>query len=206
MGLGAGILLAAMLIGLVLLYGQSRERWRWKKVFLTTLVVTVIIACAAWAYSEYKNRITAQSEFLSITLSSKVSDVRFIKGNPDITSVDENIWIFNDSNNEPELLVLFEDSVVKAVIYIGKCLYCNQLFGLGLGTTYEKVRERLGEPTSVSNSPDQLKRLASFEKWNVVFILKENKVINFGIYYPKLGAVTFSDRAWGTGVDPGLQI
>ena len=96
--------------------------------------------------------------------------------------------------------------MVKAVIYIGKCLYCNQLFGLGLGTTYEKVRERLGEPTSVSNSPDQLKRLASFEKWNVVFILKENKVINFGIYYPKLGAVTFSDRAWGTGVDPGLQI
>ncbi len=206
MGLGAGILLSAMVIGLVLLYGQTRDRWRWKKVFLTALVVTVIVACVAWAYSEYENRITAQSEFLSISLGSKVSDVRFIKGNPDMASMDGGVWIFNDSKKKAELLVLFRDTVVKAVLYIGDCFYCNQMFGLGIGASYEKVKEKVGEPTSVSISPDQLKRLASFEKWNVVFILKENKVINFGIYDPKLGPVVFSERAWSLGSNPGLQI
>jgi len=206
MGLGAGILLSAMVIGLVLLYGQTRDRWRWKKVFLTALVVTVTIACVAWAYSEYENRIMAQSEFLSISLGSKVSDVRFIKGNPDMASMDGGVWIFNDSNKKAELLVLFRDTVVKAVLYIGDCFYCNQMFGLGIGASYEKVKEKVGEPTSVSISPDQLKRLASFEKWNVVFILQENKVINFGIYDPKLGPVVFSERAWNLGSNPGLQI
>ncbi len=206
MGLGAGILLSAMVIGLVLLYGQTRDRWRWKKVFLTALVVTVTIACVAWAYSEYENRIMAQSEFLSISLGSKVSDVRFIKGNPDMASMDGGVWIFNDSNKKAELLVLFRDTVVKAVLYIGDCFYCNQMFGLGIGASYEKVKEKVGEPTSVSISPDQLKRLASFEKWNVVFILQENKVINFGIYDPKLGPVVFSERAWKLGSNPGLQI
>ena len=206
MGLGAGILLAAMVIGLVLLYGQTRDRWRWKKVFLTTLVVTVIIACVALAYSEYENRITTQSAFLSIALGSKVSDVRFIKGNPDMASMDGGVWIFNDSNKKAELLVLFRDKVVKAVLYIGECLYCNQMFSLGIGTSYEKVKEKLGEPTSVSISPDQLKRLASFEKWNVVFTLQENKIINFGVYDPKLGPVVFSERAWSLGANPGTQI
>lgn len=206
MGLGAGILLAAMVIGLVLLYGQTRDRWRWKKVFLTTLVVTVIIACVALAYSEYENRITTQSAFLSITLGSKVSDVRFIKGNPDMASMDGGVWIFNDLNKKAELLVLFRDKVVKAVLYIGECFYCNQMFGLGIGTSYEKVKEKLGEPTSVSISPDQLKRLASFEKWNVVFTLQENKIINFGVYDPKLGPVVFSERAWSLGANPGTQI
>lgn len=206
MGLGAGILLSAMVIGLVLLYGQTRDRWHWKKVFLTALVVTVTVACVAWAYSEYENRIMAQSEFLSISLGSKVSDVRFIKGNPDMASMDGGVWIFNDSKKKAELLVLFRDTAVKAVLYIGDCFYCNQMFGLGIGTRYEKVKEKVGEPTSVSISPDQLKRLASFEKWNVVFILKENKVINFGIYDSKLGPVVFSERAWNLGSNPGLQI
>ncbi len=206
MGLGAGILLAAMVIGLVLLYGQTRDSWRWKKVFLTTLVVTVIVACAAWAYSEYENRIAAQTKFLSIALGSKVPDVRFIKGNPVIASADGDVWIFNGSNKKPELLVLFKDAVVKSVLYIGECFYCNQIFGLGIGASYEKVKEKLGEPTSISISSDQLKRLASFKKWNIVFTLKENKVIKFGIYDPKLGPVVFSERAWGAGSNPGLQI
>ena len=206
MGLGAGIFLAAMVIGLVLLYGKTRDRRRWRKVFLSTLVVTVIIACVAWAYSEYENRMVEQIGFLSIALGSNVSDVRFIKGNPGMASVDGDVWIFKGSNKKPELLVLFKDRLVKAVLYIGECFYCNQIFGLGIGTRYEKVKEKLGEPTSVSISPEQLKRRASFEKWNIVFTLKENKVINFGIYDSKLGPVVFQERVWGAGSNLGFQI
>jgi hypothetical protein len=207
MGLGTGIFLASIVLGLVLLYGQTKDRWRWKKIVLRTLLGIFALASATalffWTYSKYENRVIAQTEFLSISLDDKAADVKFKKGNP--AADDGRVWIFRNSENMQEHVVIFKDSTIKAVLYVGDCTYCNNIFGLGIGTSYVEVKEKLGEPTSVSVSSDQLGRIASFEKWNLVFDLKENKVIAFGIYNPKLGPLIFSKEVGDESSKPVLK-
>lgn len=207
MELGTGIFLASVVLALVFLYGHTKDRWRWKTIALRTLLGLIVLAGGTalliWVYGKYENRVIAQTEFLSISLGDKAPDVRFKKGNP--ANDDGKIWIFNNSTNQPELVVIFKDTAVKAVLYVGDCTYCNNISGLGIGTSYAEVKEKLGEATSVSTSSDQLERLSSFEKWNLVFNLKENKVIAFGLYDPKLGPITFSKQAGDAGSNPARR-
>jgi len=196
MELGTGVFLASIVLGLVYLYVQTKDRWNWKKIILLPLSLIALFYVGVFLYEEWDSReethryvITdkAQTEFLSISLGDKVSDVRFKKGTPWGEGRDGDVWMFHDST------VIFKDKKVRAVLYSGECVICNQIFGdLGIGTSYEDLQGKLGEPTSVSSSADQLKRLVSFKKQNLVFFLEQNMVFQYGIYNSKQGPITFS--------------
>ncbi|WP_035384251.1 hypothetical protein [Ferriphaselus sp. R-1] len=200
MEVGTGIFLASLVLGLVLLYGQTKDRWGWKKILVRVLWGSIALGCLTalliWIYGKYETRVMAQTEFLSIVLGDKAPDVKFKKGNP--SAEDGQVWLYRNSSSENEAVVIFKGTEVKGVLYVGSCSYCYKISGLGIGTDYTELREKLGDPTSVAISPDQLRRLASFERWNLVFQLKENRVNAFGIYDPKFGPIVFSKQTSDT--------
>ena len=51
--------------------------------------------------------------------------------------------------------------------------------------------QKFGDPSSISISDDQLKRLVSFREYNVFFEFKEKEVIAFGIFNKEFGDMKF---------------
>lgn len=196
MTLGTGIFLSTLLIILVTLYGLTRERWNWKKIisrtFIALVSIGVFVAGSIWGFSTYQNRAVVHTEFSDIKLSHTQSDLRFIKGSPH--TEDENIWLYRDKfDNEHELVVIFIENNIRAIIYVGDCSYCNEISGLGIGDSYKKVINKYGGPSAISTSEDELERLLSFEKYNVFFQFRENRVNAFGIYNKEYGDMEFKN-------------
>lgn len=189
MALGTGILLGAIIVAVVILYTQTKDRWNWRKVVLRSVFSVVglvaVTGSGIWGYQAYENRLVKTTEFIGVKLGDRASDVKFKRGEPNETK--GSVWTYDIPDDKGWQYVSLKDNVVGLVFYTGDCLYCNRLFGLGIGSTYSDVIERLGEPTLIKPSEDQLARLVYFRNWNLVFSFKTNKVRAFGIYNPELG-------------------
>jgi hypothetical protein len=196
MSAGAGIFWGLVFVGLIVLYIFTRDRWKWRQVLIRAVLGVIVLAgvttVCLFGYSSYQNRIVSISEFLGVKLSDKKADVKFKKGTS--PSPDESFLAYKDKDGNWELVVRFRNEKVRMVEYVGVCSYCNHLNGLGIGTSYDAVLEKLGEPTLVSTSNDGLMRLLSFSKTNQFFQLAEGKVIGFGIYDPSTGPIKFSEE------------
>ena len=195
MSVGAGIFWGLVFVGLIVLYIFTRDRWKWRKVLVRAGLGVVVLAGIAtvciFGYSTYQNRVVPFSDFLGLKLSDTKSDIKFKRGAS--LSQDESLWAYKDKEGNWELVVRFRNEKVRMVEYVGTCSYCNYLNGLGIGTSYDGLLEKLGEPTLVSTSDDGLMRLVSFSKTNQFFQLAEGKVIGFGIYDPSTGPIKFSE-------------
>lgn len=196
MEIGTGIFLGLLFIGVVTLYIFTRDRWNWRKIILRPAIWLVSLICVIsfgmWGKTIFDNRVTAVTEFMGVKLTDTQADIKFKKGK----AADESggAWGFKDSEGNYETSVLFRESRVRAVQYLGTCTYCNNVFGLGVGTTYERLVEKLGEPSHVDTSDDALMRITSFEKWNLVFHLAEGKVIGYGIFDKAAGPLKFAKQ------------
>ena len=199
MTLGTGIFLSTLVISLVILYRMTKEQWNWKKLitrtFFALVIIGALVAGGICVFNIYQNRAVVQTEFSGIKLSHTQSDLKFIKGAPDEGK--ENLWAAycGTLDKEIELIVTFRENNIKAIIYVGDCSYCNEISGLGIGDSYEKVIDKFGSPTSVSISKDQLERILSFEKYNVFFQFRENLVNAFGIYNKEYGDLKFKNKS-----------
>ncbi len=193
MDVGAGIFWGLVFLGLIVLYLFTRDRWKWRKIVLRTLFGVValgsVIGSIAFGYSVYENRVVAVAEFMGLKLSDTRGDIKFKKGASLLQNESE--WAYKDRDGNWETVVKFRSEKVRMIQYVGICTYCNSLNGLGIGTNYERLIEKLGTPTFVSTSDDGLMRLVSFAKTNQFFQLAEGKVIGFGIYDPTGGPVEF---------------
>lgn len=196
MTLGTGIFLSTLIVSVLALYGMTKERWMWKKIVVRTVLTLILliatISGGIHGLKLYQNRATPQTEISGIKLSNTKSDIRFIKGAPDIEK--DNIWAYREGiDNEYKLLVTFHEDTIRAVIYVGDCSYCNEISGLGIGDSYEEVIEKFGDPSNLSVSQDKLERLASFEKYNVFFTFRENQIFEFGIFNKEYGDFKFKE-------------
>ena len=63
--------------------------------------------------------------------------------------------------------------------------------GMRGGDTYEELIQKFGDPSHLDRSKDELERVLSFEKYNVFFLLKQNRVVLYGIYNPTHGPMEF---------------
>jgi hypothetical protein len=190
MTLGTGIFMSTLVVSLVVLYGMTKERWNWKKsitrIFFALVIFGGLIAGGYWGFDAYQNRAVVQTEFAGIKLSHTKSDVVFIKGSPVYEK--ENTWTYRGGYDEKlELLVMFRENNIEIITYFGDSPYRYKIGGLGIGDSYEKVIDKFGSPSSVSISEDQLQRMLSFEKYNVFFQFRENRVTMFGIYNKEYG-------------------
>lgn len=91
MTLGTGVFLSSALLGFILLFVVTKDRWNWRKLGISLGVIVVVIPVAIVVYDRLSHdvshtfyRLTAskQSELWGIKLGSSKSDVLFLKGKP----------------------------------------------------------------------------------------------------------------------------
>lgn len=208
MEVGTGIFLGALILGMILLYISTRDRWNWRKLIGRSLMVSVVfgavIGLGSWAHYAYANRIVPVETFMDLTVKDTQDDIKFKKGKPEPGSTD-GVWAYADKDGNWDYIVRFQKQKVRAVIYVGTCTYCNNLYGLGIGTPYNVIVEKLGEPSSVLSSKDGLDRYVSFDKTNLVFRLAQGKVVGFGMYDATMGPLKFDSTQTVSGALPAKQ-
>jgi len=95
--IGTGIFLSSALLGLVLLYGFTRDRWRWRKIIGRTLLTSVLLiggVASAFTIAQYWDhlfpvRLGRQTHYAGLTLGMAPQEVMYIKGYPPLVIGDE---------------------------------------------------------------------------------------------------------------------
>jgi len=190
LALFAFLLIAAF----VALYFLTRKTWDWNK-YAKSLVLTLssllIIPLAIFAYVTYENRLQTLNEFAGISLGATTAEVKFSKGDPahvtehSTGNADEGklYWRYTDTINKGNFLdISFDNGKVVEISYTGKCYYCETINDFGIGSYYQDIVKRFGEPSETIISEDELEHRLNYPQYHVFFILKEEKVIRHGIY------------------------
>jgi len=203
MSIGDSIFLSAVLLSIVGLYAATKGRWNWKRItkwgLILPVAVLAILALGIWLYSAYDERPIAQESFEGLKLSSTPADVRFLKGEPIAKHSTGDQWVYDAYSGSAQP----EDAVVIVGFRNGKVRYINYwanerqivnsyLLGFTIGSDYDSVIKKLGQPSHISASADGLNRLLSFEKYNVAFEFEQGKVKSYGIFDPTTGPLEFS--------------
>ena len=196
MDIGTGIFLGLVFLGLILLYLKTRQTWKWRRVVGYPVLAFAIFGGISLAVygtkSAFDGRVRPVTEFLGIKLTDTQADIKFKKGNP--TDIEDVVWSYRDEQGSSDTSFSFkEDNKLRIIFYTGNCSYCNRIFDLGIGTTFDAVIDKLGQPESIDTSEDFLMRLASFEKFNLIFQFAEGKVIGYGMYNPAFGPIKFKN-------------
>ena len=95
---GTGIFLSSVLIAIVLLYGFTKDRWRWRKigVWLLLLILVPIAGSAAVAtlahyWDElFPTRLGRQTQYAGLKLGMSPQEVIYIKGYPPVVLEKDN--------------------------------------------------------------------------------------------------------------------
>jgi hypothetical protein len=92
--------------------------------------------------------------------------------------------------------VQFRDTKVRYITYWSSedQIINPDLLGFSIGSSYNEVVKKLGQPSSISTSTDGLKRLLSFEKYQAFFEFSQGKVLSYGIYAPSTGPIKFHNE------------
>lgn len=206
MSIGDGIFLSAILFSIVGLYAATKDRWNWKLIakwgFTLPVSVLAIFALGIWIYSTYEERPTSQKSFEGLKLSSTPADVRFLKGEPMAKHSTEDRWVYDahSGSSQPEdavVLVQFRDGKVRYITYWAneRQIVNPYLLGFSIGSEYDAVIKKLGQPNHISTSADGLNRLLSFDKYRTVFEFEQGKVRTYGIFDPSMGPMKFNKEA-----------
>jgi hypothetical protein len=204
MTLGTAVLISALAIALVLLFNATKDRWKWRRIalwiVLTPLFVASVTAAGVYGYAWWSERPTPQNEFFGIKLGASASDVRFLKGSParepDASTFDYHVGTTQGAEDRSRYLVRFKDARVRFVLYAsdGSAYGHPSIFSFTIGTRYEEVLKKLGDPTHVSVSSDQLGRTLSFDKYQVFFGFASGAVDALGVYDATKGPVKYASE------------
>ena len=185
------------------MYFLTRKKWDWNRYAGTVILLfssLLLIPLAMFAYVSYENRLKIHNSFSGITLAATSADVKFIKGEPNLVSLDitndENTyenpdekhegkihWRYIDQlNRENYLDIVFHEGKVVEISYTGTCQYCETINKFGIGSYYQDIVKRFGEPAETLISEDELQQRINYPQYQVFFVLQETKVIRHGIY------------------------
>ncbi len=206
MSIGEGIFLSVLLLSGTILFVVTKDRWNWKRIvkfsFALLLATLIILALGVWIYSAYEGRPTAQETFQGIKLSSTKADVRFLKGEPIAKHSTEDRWVYDahTGSAQPQdafVWVMFRDGKIRHITYWAndRQIVTPYLIGFSIGAAYDSVISKLGQSDYTSTSSDGLRRLLSFEKYNVFYEFEQGRVKTFGVFDPSMGPMKFSNEA-----------
>jgi hypothetical protein len=199
--LGVSIFLSTVLLGFIILFTSTKDRWKWKKIILRLIIglltLSSILGISFYLYSYIENKPKKQTIFWGISLSSTKEDIKFAKGSPE-ENKNDNRWIYKikDSTYSDDyslyIIQFNDDNKIRYIGFWGNdWLSSPYLQGLRLKSKYDEVINKFGPPSYVSRSDDDLKITLSFDKYNVFFAFEQNEVGFSGIYNPTLGPVKF---------------
>lgn len=213
MSLGFGLFLSSILFAIVFLFNITKDRWNWKKIVkisaASTVMIAVIIAggisIEEWNASKNRRKVNGidvndivviKNEYMDIKLSHSRADVKFVRGGPNSEEEDEkDIWTYfgsfhDESNNvdiDCKLSIKFLNNKVHAIYYTGAHTSISPISNINIGSKYDDVISKFGEPSLVSESIDHLERALFFDHYNTFFKLERNEVAVLGLYNPILG-------------------
>ena len=97
-------------------------------------------------------------------------------------------------------LIQFKEGRIRYILYTASesQIVNPYLLGFTLGASYQDVEEKLGQPSHLTNSTDELDRMFSYDKLNVFFSFKKGRAIAYGMYQPADGPMKFRDEAAGS--------
>lgn len=205
MSVGTAIFFAAVLVSAAILFAATKDRWNWKRIgkwsVLVPLGVVAVVGGATYLYFLWESRPTPLASFTEIPLNATPADVRFIKGAPTKTDGPDR-WIYNvGTGSAPadaaQLLVQFEQGRIRFVLYTAsdQQIINPWVLGFSIGSSYEQVLDKLGQPSHVANSADELDRMFSYGKYNTFFSFRQARLVAYGIYQPSFGPMAFRNAA-----------
>lgn len=206
MSIGDGIFLSSVLLSIVGLYAATKDRWNWKRIakwgLALPLAAVAILSLGIWSYSTYQERPAAMAEFEGLKLTSTPADVRFLKGEPIAKHSTEDQWVYDahSGSAQPEdavVLVKFRDGKIRHVTYWAneRQIVNPYLLGFSIGSEYEPIIKRLGQPSHISTSANGLNRILSFEQFKIFYDFEQGKVRAFGIFDPSTGPMKYTKEA-----------
>ena len=185
MTLGTSIFLSVIVLAAVFLFIARKNTWNWRKIFIYPLVIVILIGCSIFAYSLYKDIARPINEFWNISLSDTKPDVKFKKGAP--KTIDGSYWVYPypEYKDNNKMVVKFESDRVVAVFFQGSRFDAPDMAGFNIYSDLEDMVKKYGEPTEVSRSDDELKRIYSFKPYNIMVIFQKGEVNGVGIFSDK---------------------
>jgi hypothetical protein len=213
MSLGTSTFLSAILLSLVVIFISTKDRWKWKRIVVLSVagfVALFLLASGGYLlYTALSNRPRAENAFWGIPISASKSDVKFIKGEPSDKTTDGEweTWEYTSQFTNDVALkygIAFKGArlhsvwvspsrplgIVDAAVWLSD----KGIQQVGYGDSYESIVHKFGTPSNVSQSKNDLARIASFKKYRVFFLLEKNHVSVYGIYNPAVGPVLFSEE------------
>jgi hypothetical protein len=167
-----------------------------KFIWLTSvLIVLIVIISSLIAYNKtyiFRNpNLKTITEIWDIKLGTILEDVKFKKGIPESadTSNSRINWYYK-TNWDDYNRIVFHNEHVTAVIITGdnQPILCGQNF---IGQNSQFIIDYLGKPSDVSTSSNGLKKIFSYDNYNILFYLEKDRVFGSGIYDPHYGTYKY---------------
>ena len=204
--MGTGVFMAALLLSSVALFGITRDRWNWAKVAkrigigAASLATALAVAYFSWgAIGHFVHRPKPLQEFDGIKLGASESDVKFLRGTPDITCADPSdskwrAWAYklgskDDIRVGPYFVVSFMDPdgawSIRVTSIGGTTAILPNLDQVNEFSSLESIESRFGPPSTVNPSDDQLSRDYMFRAYNLRVTFAQGSITDYGIYHSK---------------------
>ena len=184
------VLLAAVFLGIVALYLDTRDRWNWAKLtrFMILALALLVGGIGGWIYWSSLPPTSPVSELWDISLGASKSDVRFLKGEPS-EIMELGTWAYTTSRSSTYYLVFGDADEVIRILVVSATGYGSgaSLFGVRTGFGAKRLVDRLGEPSRVVPLSNDLRRAYLYSHLNTVFVLERGAVASYGIYDVEAG-------------------
>jgi len=180
------ILIVAALLAL---FYFTRKKWDWNS-YIGSLTIAfsalLIIPIGMFTWVSYENRIQTLNTFANIQLGATSADVKLLKGEPNFQlerPEQKKHWRYQDKLYPGNLLdIIIHNGKVIEISFTGTCEYCEKANGFGIGSPYDDILKRMGEPAEKIVSSDELEQRINYPQYNTFYIVREGKVIRQGIY------------------------
>lgn len=205
MTIGTGVFLSAALLGIIILFVATKDRWNWRRVAKWAIAAPLMLVSALvvgfWAYSWYEARPRLQAEFWGLKLSATQADVKFLKGEPS-EIIDGGRWVYYELDPISKdvlsgYVVEWKSGAPRSVRYAtAKANYRHpSMQGFEVGAAYEGVIKELGKPSHSATSTDGLERVISYAEYQTFYRFEKGELKSYGIYNPAIGPMDFAKPA-----------
>jgi len=202
MSIGTGIFLSTLLLVSITLFKIKGDSWNWRRIVKWVLAVSFVFLIALVVgervHDYLEERPTIQTQFNGLQLNFLPGDVKFAKGEPN-SAQDSERWIYDVGDaklgEEASYFIKFKNGKVRFILYTANVWRVQEpyLLGFKIGSSYQEIQGKLGQPSYISKSADELQRMLSYDNLNAFFSFRQNQLIAYGIYQVSDGPMKFRD-------------
>ena len=157
--------------------------FKWIRNAILVLILLVVLGgIATWSYWGYVNRPQPVYSLNNVSLGDSRVDVTIEHGSPDFADTNEKTGneglIYRDAYGKIEFLVAIDKSSSPdgEAFRICSTDYWDEVLGLGVYDSEDKVVKKLGEPEFVSINENGLEKSISSPEYTISIVIKKGDV------------------------------